>query len=182
MKSMTLTNNDAHVLVDACIARSVGAKRDTMPARDIRVVLDEIQNGPVGLLMTPLLRQEWERHASPVMKRWLARMVSRRRVKTMRDRRVNDLRSAAARSAITDAEIVAIEKDAHITEAAILSKSGVISLDDAQLRLLARVATLYPLVGHVQWFHPVRDCVDCATWVASGCADSSLSRVSASAA
>jgi hypothetical protein len=175
------TTTESHVLVDACVAKAVGVKHDTMPARDIRKVLEEFREGPTGLLMTPLLRNEWERHASPIMKRWLARMVSRRRVRAVRDRRVNDFRTAARNSAADPTELEALEKDAHITEAAILLKAGVLSLDDRQLRLLTRVTQIYPLVGQVQWFHPVRNCEVCAHWVAAGCTDDQILRISSQA-
>lgn len=177
-----MKNPESHVLIDACVARAVGVRRDTMPAKEIRKILEECADGPTGILMTPALREEWGRHASPLMKRWLARMVSRRRVRTATDRRVRDFRIAAEDSAADQAEYDALEKDAHITEAAILFGSGVVSLDDRQLRLLARVSVNYSLVGRVQWFHPVRNCAECAEWVASGCADQEVGRISTWAA
>jgi len=171
--------SDSHVLLDACVARAVGKNETSSPAREIRVILDDLRDGQVGLLMTPLLRTEWERHASPIMKKWLARMVTRKKVKFARDRRVSDFRAAAEQGAVDQAEVEALEKDAHITEAAILSRSGVISLDDRQLRLLARLVAGYPLVGEIQWFHPVRDRENCRSWISTSCVDVDVSRISA---
>lgn len=127
--------------------------------------------------MTPALSEEWARHASPLMRRWLASMVSRRRVRFERDRRVADFRRAAIVAAVDSAEYEAIEKDAHITEAAILLTVGVLSLDDKQLGLLARLSLTYPLVAGVQWFHPERAHVECREWLASGCRDATVGRI-----
>lgn len=160
-----------HVLVDANIARSA-----TDPARHptstacyelARTLLSRSSDS--GIAMTPALKEEWRRHASPTMVSWLASMENRRRVRKEEDRRVRDLREAV--SSVDDVGVrTALEKDIHISEAAILHGLPVASRDDRQRQFLSRISSHYPLAGRVQWFNPVVD-ADWEEWVRCGCVD-----------
>jgi hypothetical protein len=127
-----------------------------------------------GALMTPTLRAEWRKHASPTMVGWLASMESRRRIRAERDRPVRDLRDALEQ--VEDQGVkAAIEKDLHLSEAAVWHAVPVASQDDRQRRFLAGLASSYPRAGKVQWFNPVRD-TDWEAWISSGCTDGTCFR------
>jgi hypothetical protein len=96
-------------------------------------------------------------------------MESRNRIRAERDRPVRDLRKAVAE--VADAGVkAAIEKDLHLSEAAVLHGVPIASQDDRQRRFLRDLASSYPLAGKVQWFNPVND-IDWEDWIASGCSD-----------
>lgn len=119
--------------------------------------------------MTPMLRAEWRDHASPTMVGWLATMESRKRVRSERDVRVNDLRQAIAEvdnAGVRDA----LEKDAHLSEAALMHGVPIASQDDRQRRFLNDLGDVYPLASRLQWFNPVSD-TEWEEWVAQGCVD-----------
>jgi hypothetical protein len=168
-----------HVLVDANVARSARdpARHPTSTACWRLAKLMASRDCETGALMTPALRAEWREHASPTMVGWLASMESRSRIRAERDRPVRDLRNAV--SAIEDDGIrAAIEKDLHLSEAAVLHGAPVASQDDKQRRFLTELASSYRLAGKVQWFNPVSD-ADWDAWIAEGCTDRSVYRCQA---
>ena len=165
-----------YALIDACVARAFGVGSASRLS-GLKAAIDEVAKGPTGVAMSPDLKIEWELHASRFMSRWLANMTSRRRVRWIKDRRVSDFRRAALANAESPQEYEAIEKDAHITEAALLVGFGVISLDDRQRRLLRKMCEEYPLVGTIQWFNPTSEAEECLVWLQSATKDQFLGQI-----
>lgn len=162
-----------HVIVDASVARS-GADSSSSDVAIRSMALARAiahRDCATGALMTPALQDEWRVHASRAMSAWLARMESLGRVRRERDRNVRDLRGAVEQ--VVDAGVrSALVKDLHLSEAAILHRVPVASLDERQRRYLSTLASDYPGVRRIQWFNPATD--DVTTWVAwlsNGCTD-----------
>ena len=167
---MTAPTN--HILVDANIARSAAdpPRHPTTAACLMLARLLESTTCKTGAAMTPALQAEWKTHASRTMVAWLASMESRGRIRRESDRRVSDLRDAI--KSIQDSGIrAAMEKDAHLSEAAILNGLPVASQDDRQRSFLARLAADYPLAGRVQWINPVTDGETWKWWLLGGCVE-----------
>jgi len=171
----------AHILVDASVAKSVSdpARHPTSVACLALIRQLEKKDCATGAAMTPALQAEWKRQASRLMVSWLAGMELRGRVRHERDRNVSDLRSAVAQ--VEDAGIrAALEKDLHLSEAAVFHGLPVASHDNKQRRFLGKLVPAYSTVGRVQWFSPVSDHVgDWQPWVQAGCGDAEAFRVSA---
>lgn len=123
--------------------------------------------------MTPALQAEWHRHASKTMVAWLANMESRDRVRRLKDGPVRDLRNAIA-NVKDDGIRTALEKDIHLSEAAILHGLPVASQDDKQRKFLRGVAAEYALAGRVQWLNPVSSTGGWSEWIKGGCNDRAL--------
>ena len=162
---------DRYLIIDANVARSCTdpARHETSEAclRLTRVLQD--RNSRVGVALTPALRAEWSKHASPMFTRWWASMESRQRIRTEDDRRVGDYRTHL--SNIGDEGVrVAMEKDAHLVELSLLQHYPIASQDDTQRRYVSAVAARYPLAGKVQWFNPVTS-AGWEEWVSTGCQD-----------
>jgi hypothetical protein len=166
-----------HLIVDACVARSIGPINRNIDVMQTKTVLDSLRDGPAGILMTPLLMQEWRKHASKFMVRWLAQMQARKRITHRRDKRVQDFRTALANALAIEHGRAAVEKDAHLVEASILHGAGVLSTDDQQRRLLEIVASEYGRAGSVQWFNPVTQTTLVLAWIAGDCSDSGVARI-----
>jgi hypothetical protein len=168
------------VIIDACIARSVGAGVISQTHKT-REVVDALKSGPTGICFTPQLRKEWERHASRHMRTWLVQMTQRGRVRHEKDRQVRDFRNAVNRFFVGvgtgEEKRQAVLKDAHLTEHAILTKRAIFSSDDTQRRLLAELANVYSRVGHVQWINPDHLHPTCLVWLQNGCEDSFLGKI-----
>lgn len=165
-----MTGPRSYILVDANIAKSAAdpARHPTTIAclRLARAL--EARSCRTGAAMTPALQEEWKRHASRTMVAWLASMESRGRVRREADRRVNDLRAAV--TDIKDGGVrAAIQKDIHLSEAAIYHGFPVASQDDRQRKFLAQLSTQYALAGQVQWINPVTDPDAWEDWLVEGC-------------
>lgn len=159
-----------HILVDANIARSATDPADNPTAEACREVARTLEHRecPVGIAMTPALLAEWRKHASRIMTRWLVVMESRGRISHKQDKRVGSIRRDVTR--VSDVGIrVALEKDLHITEAAITNSWPVISRDARQKRYLKSLHDIGNTdVGRIHWADPITD-VTWREWLMSGC-------------
>jgi hypothetical protein len=158
-----------HVLVDANIARSATDPANHPTTRRCLVVAKILldRNSQSGLAMTPCLQEEWRKHATRYMTRWLASMESKGRIKRVRDEVVSDLRTAI-KNVNSDGIKAAMMKDIHITSAALYFDFPVVSRDDNQKRYLAMVAAEYELIEKIHWVNPETD-QDWEPWLKNGC-------------
>jgi hypothetical protein len=156
-----------YVIVDACVARSV----KNPPHPDVihaAKIMAAISASSVAICMTPLLQKEWKKHASRFSTRWLVKLENRGDVYRLSDKRVADFRRAIPQALKAKDERDAVLKDAHLTEVALLHDFSVISMDDKQRGLLARVAEIYELLTKIQWFSPRSDGEICLSWLSTG--------------
>jgi hypothetical protein len=161
-------------LVDTNVAKSATnqAKHSVSKACLKLALTLKDKNCPTGAAMTPLLRAEWRRHASPMMTGWLASMEARGRLRSERDRRVKDLRVALA--AEPDPGIrLELEKDMHLSEAALSYGFAVVSRDSKQRAFLGRIAGHYAPAGGIRWVDPVDDQSQWESWLRHGCSSTS---------
>lgn len=160
----------AYVLIDANIARSASepAKHPrSIASRRVAEVLQDL-NCPTAVGFTPALDKEWRKHATSLMTRWLVAMENLHRINRKNDKAVASFRRAIKQLADPNIRL-AIEKDMHLTEAAINNGWSVLSLDDKQRRHLRDLALHhYAPVGSVAWVNPVTD-QDWELWVATSC-------------
>ena len=106
--------------------------------------------------MTPLLREEWNRHQSLFARAWLAEMTSKAKVEAIADVRNEELRAQAPSSA-------SAQKDLHLVEAALVTDRIVISLDDR-----ARTELAVDAAAEVMWVHPVDEGGHVIYWLNKG--------------
>lgn len=172
---------DRYMVIDANVARSCAdpARHETSEACLRLTNTLQGRNCKVGVALTPALCAEWRKHASPAFAKWWANMESRRRIRMEDDRRVGDYRGHLG--AIEDEGVrTAMEKDAHLVEISLVQHYPIASQDDKQRRYVAELASVYPLVGKVQWFNPV-SMNGWEEWLATGCADVHVYRCEGSA-
>lgn len=163
-----------HILVDASIAKSATdpARHPVSMAALAFVKLVQDRSCATGAALTPILLEEWRRHASRFMTSWLADMEQRNRVRHLADKRMSDFRRAVA--AVPDAGIRdALVKDAHLSEAAMFYGLPVASRDSRQRKYLAMLSSTYPLAGSVQWLDPEDEAELWQEWLRTGCVDRS---------
>lgn len=163
------------VLIDACVARSAGDRKATASrAVACCMILGEFtQHSWLYVVMTPALLDECKTHGSKFFIHWLASMASKGRVLKKSDKKVATVRRAVAKLATQHR--TAIQKDLHLTEAAIMHGAAVISTDDKQRSHLRMLAALEPRVAKVQWISPEDD--GWKLWITGKCGDSEFSRV-----
>jgi hypothetical protein len=176
-----VTTPPSHVIVDASVATYVGdPPRHPGSAACLSLVRLLAGKGcATGAVMTPALQAEWRAHAPALMVSWLASMESRGRIRREQDKNVSDLRAAVANVA-DDGIRAAMEKDLHLSEAAILHRVPVASHDNRQRRYLAALVATYGTAGRIQWFSPISDDPDqWFPWIETGCSDADVFRVAA---
>jgi len=108
--------------------------------------------------MTPLLREEWNRHQSLFAKAWLAEMTSKAKVEAIADIQNEELRAEAP-------DTVSARKNLHLVEAALATDQIVISLDDR-----ARTELALHAAREVMWVHPVDEGGHVIYWLRNGAA------------
>lgn len=155
------------LVVDASVARAVGTSEHPISSA-CRQFLDEMKSICNRLVHTPDLSEEWQRHASPYWRKWLASMHARRQVLWVTDARDDDLRRRLSEAVETEKKRAAVAKDAHLVEAALASEQAVISLDDSVRALLVEAAVVVTALRPITWVNPVHAREDAQAWLRAG--------------
>lgn len=165
------------LVIDASIARAAGTTDAPMSTRCREFMAAMLATESLGCVLTPELREEWGRHASIYSVRWRAAMYSRRRVRGLLSAHDDGLRRNLARCARSiagndPAQIPgiqsAMEKDAHLLEAAIAARAPVASLDDKVRHHFSVCAQNNHSLRAIHWVNPTRQEENAVTWVRSG--------------
>ncbi|BAY92851.1 MULTISPECIES: hypothetical protein [unclassified Tolypothrix] len=125
------------LVIDASVARSSGGEEATYPTsvhcRDfLKAVLDICHQ----VVMTPDIREEWDKHQSNFARKWRIQMVARKKFKFVNIKLNSDLWKRIESIASNDKECWEMTKDLRLIEAALATDRIVISLDDKTARTL----------------------------------------------
>jgi hypothetical protein len=146
------------LVIDASVARSAGDERATYPTsvhcRDFLIAVLDICH---KVVMTPDIREEWNKHESDFARGWRRRMVAKRKFEFL-DIPVNDeLWNKIDWIAGTDKQRTEMFKDLRLIEAAIATDRIVISLDDNTARkFFGRVAVQVDELKEIVWVNPAK--------------------------
>jgi len=103
-------------------------------------------------------------------------MESRNRILAQKDTLVKDYRKAI--SQVEDSGIkVALDKDVHIVELALLKHYPIASQDERQRRYVYGLAENYELLKKIRWFNPTIE-KGWDAWIRSGMIDSQANLLS----
>lgn len=166
------------VVVDASVARAAGTT-NAPTSRNCREFLFELRDATqCHCVFSTELRNEWKKHASLLSAKWLTRMYSRRRVINLAETNNDQLRTHLNNCAETitgqadDARrkkvSAALEKDAHLVEAAIQTGSRVASLDDTVRGYLRICAKAHADLKRIVWVNPDNADEQASAWILSG--------------
>jgi hypothetical protein len=144
------------LVIDASIARSSGGKEATYPTsvhcRDFLQAILDICN---RVVMTPDIREEWNKHQSNFARTWLRTMVAKKKVEYRADIAAdeelwNTIKSITA----SEKNCEAMLKDFRLIEAALATDKTVISLDDTVRKLFDKAAVQVGELRNVVWVNP----------------------------
>lgn len=163
------------LVIDASVARSVGMTEHPVSAA-CRSALEKIRSSQFRVVMSPDLRDEWKTHRSVYARRWLALMYGRRQVAVLGDAREPDFRAALESCAGNldcpgderDAQATAMEKDAHLIEAACASDHTVISLDEKVRHHFIGCTDRISKLRGIVWVNPTKETEYCSQWIEAG--------------
>ncbi|MBK1700139.1 hypothetical protein [Thiococcus pfennigii] len=165
------------LVIDASVARAAGTSNAPESTR-CREFFEAIRTtNSLKCVFTPELREEWGRHASRYSTTWRAAMYSRRRVRALPSAQDDGLRRNLARcaraiAANDQARIPgiqsAMEKDAHLLEAALKTEGAVASLDDKVRRHFSVCARDNHSLRIIPWINPTSPEEGAVAWVLAG--------------
>ena len=156
-------------MVDASVARSAGGERAPEgPSRRCREVLEAILLIGHRAVFSPECHAEWRKHQSRYSRRWLRRMDSRRRVIRTESGPDHGFRARLLRLADSESARAAMEKDAHLVEAAIQHDRIVLSRDEAMRGILRDVAAEIGEVAQILWANPALEDDGVLVWLEGG--------------
>jgi hypothetical protein len=144
------------LVIDASIARSSGGKEATYPTsvhcRDfLQAILDICHR----VVMTPDIREEWNKHQSNFARTWLRTMVAKKKVEYRADIAADEeLWNTIESITASEKNCEAMLKDFRLIEAALATDKTVISLDDTVRKLFDNAAVQVGELRNVVWVNP----------------------------
>jgi hypothetical protein len=111
---------------------------------------------------------EWKRHQRSFARRWLAHMVAARRIDLLGEVRDDRFRAKLLPSAPSEAKKQAMEKDAHLLEAALQADRIVISCDEIVRALFQDACSAVAEIRTVHWANPEIEAEEVVPWLRAG--------------
>jgi hypothetical protein len=155
------TKQSKRLVIDASVARACGGPKATYPTSvHCRDFLENVLNICHRVVMTPDIRDEWNKHQSRFALEWRKSMIAKRKLIPLENLTVNQtLWKRLEDSATTDKQRAEIVKDICLLEAALATDKIVISLDDNTARkFFSQAAQQIQDIKEVIWVNP--DCED----------------------
>src|SRR4051812_6003503 len=157
------------LVVDAWAARSAGGEGAREgPSRQCREVLDGILRVGHRAVFSPECLVEWRRHRSRYARAWLVQMFSRRKVILAEVFEDEGFRVRLLMAAPSEPARAAMEKDAHLIEAAIQHDRIVLSRDEAMRHILRGVAEEIREIAQILLANPAIEEDGVLVWLEGG--------------
>lgn len=157
------------LVIDASIARSASGPSALDPIAthcgDCLTAVLEICH---HVILTPEIREEWDRHQSNFTAQWRSSMIARKKVHLKNVAPDATLRERLNTLPIRDKDKQAILKDARLVEAALAADQTILSRDDSVRDLLAQVSFRITSLKAIVWVNPINVEENCLTWLQEG--------------
>lgn len=155
------------LVVDASVANSAG--QTTHPiSKACRETLEIILHHQHKVVMTKEVSDEWKKHQSRYSLTWLASMTARKRVVRLNIEQDNDLRRRIEELEMSETDFIAIMKDVHLAEAALITDHTVLSRDDKMRVLLKRICKRVGSLKVIIWVNPANEREQAIQWLTQG--------------
>lgn len=159
--------NRRRVVVDASVARAAGDVTTHPTSTQCRETLLAVDG--LSAVFCENLQKEWGKHGSRFAKLWFLKMVQERRVHyVVPYKKVAEIRAFIEELQVTNAERVAMLKDAHLLSAALASDKIVIALDERVRRYFSGMAASYNPIRSIQWSNPTHSGDGTIKWLLAG--------------
>jgi hypothetical protein len=164
-----MSKTSRKLVIDASVAGAAGrAAGGAPPGAACRQFLLAVLDICHHFVMTPQLRDEWEKHESGFSRTWRSGMAGRRKMFFLEDAVAESLRRQVSSLDLPDRQVSAMLKDIHLVGAALRTDGLIVSIDDEARQLYEDNAALLPDVHGVRWVSPVRNIDAAVTWLAAG--------------
>lgn len=157
------------IVVDASVARSAGGEDAVFPlSKQCRDFLRTMLVVCHRVVLTPAVREEWNKHESRFARHWRVAMMARKKLLLDEPGQNVSFREALEAAGPTPRGCDAMLKDAHLIEAAAATDRLVASLDDTVRALFNGVATRVRLLRTVVWVNPGHPEEGAEEWLEAG--------------
>lgn len=157
------------IVVDASVLRAASV-HGSAPAPACADCLEAIRSAGLHLAVNDALRAEWKTHQGGFATRWLGTMVARRRLRRIHADWDGEITLIdAANELLSSKDANEVHKDRHLVALARLTDDRVLSLDDAQARLLRSLIAQVQELSQILWAAPLRPAAE--AWLAQGAPD-----------
>lgn len=169
------------LVIDASVLRAAGSVNAVdARSRNCRDLLQAVVRICHRAVLTPELREEWNKHQSRFALTWRRDMVQRRKTVEIMVEPDDDLRTrieAAPLEALRGSRLdevavrqrrAAMLKDCRLIEAALQADRIIISRDDAVRALFATASETVTDLRRVVWVNPDHAEEECLEWLAGG--------------
>ncbi|MEJ3718001.1 hypothetical protein C1I59_17665 [Paenibacillus polymyxa] len=157
------------IVIDASVARAVGVKEHPTSSKS-RHFLEEFLKTTHFFVMTPEIKREWDKHQSIIALTFRRRMIATKRMKAFSEEVVikDDLRTTIDALKGSERKRKAIEKDALLIEAALVSDNTIVSCDDKVRAYLCSSSALIGYIRDTVWVNPINENEEPINWLRNG--------------
>jgi len=120
------------------------------------------------LVLTPEIREEWNRHQSGFARKWRVAMAARKKVRVVATPQDAELRARIGRVAASESARTAMLKDCCLIEGARAADGAVISLDDRVRALFKGIAPQVREIAPINWVNPTNLDEEAEAWLRAG--------------
>jgi hypothetical protein len=157
------------LVIDASVARAAGGEDATYPISVYcRDFLEAVLNICHRVVMTPDIRDEWNKHQSKSARIWLRRMVAKKKLCPCDIAVDDDLWCQVEAIAESDKERDIMVKDLRLVEAAIATDRTVVSLDNKVRNCFAKAAVQVDELKDIIWVNPAQIEETPLNWLQNG--------------
>jgi hypothetical protein len=157
------------LVIDTDIARASGGEDAVYPtSKHCRDLLKAVLEICHHVVMSPSIYSEWKRHESRFARTWRVSMVARRKVRPIADEIDDTIRNRILISIEGDKNRRALEKDAHLIEAALSTDKIILSLDNTAKRLFEIASKDVQEIRDVIWVNPDLNIEETILWLSGG--------------
>ena len=140
------------LVIDASVARAAGETEHPVSSA-CRQFLLEVLAICHRVVVSPAMREEWQRHQSRFTRKWRVSMAARQ--KPLRD--ITPAPAGLDLDAFAAPRREAVEKDLCVLEAALATDHEIVTLDDALREALGSAPHGARLRDRITWHNPVTD-------------------------
>jgi hypothetical protein len=156
-------------VIDASIAQAAGGQDAVFPtSKHCRDFLQAVLRICNHVVFTSAILTEWKNHSSNSTRKWRRSMVAHKKVDNVDDSVDENLKSKILRTADSDKDRNAMEKDFHLLDAALKADKIVISLDNTVFRLFAVAGGTVGEIREVSWVNPAETPGLVIKWLENG--------------
>jgi hypothetical protein len=156
------------IVIDASIAMASGETSNHSTAQNCCDFLQAVLRICHRVVLTPPIRDEWNKHQSGFARAWRVSMMARKKVEIIDVAAQHSLKRRLQRARLGDRVFAIIEKDRHLIEAALATDERVASLDDQVRNHLRNHAAKLPEAQSICWVNPNSSDEAAIHWLESG--------------